>query len=551
MPTAEEIRAANRKRNAELGLVDKVRVGEKTTEDSTFLGQGTPEQSKDLSEKYGSGSFDGLTTLPGEKSGEEKARETRFREYVYDWRKDPGYQERIEGKGAKVSDIEQIEKNYLFFNPDIGAPRTDFGTEGNRRWGEYEKDVELPKYSPPKNATPVQQYQYEAQYAKSVAEAYKSQSDKIRRGVGAEQESSLGRELEKDIRDRSGKLKVTEQVNPEYTKLTAEQRLINQQRKERGEDYVKEVVSVDTGLSVGGKMTREQRQSAQDLTKAINMIESTNANVRAQGQQMLDALPQGVRDNYTNWKAAQNRPTGTTAGDISKEEASIRRSLNMSQDDELTFSEDGTPLINGKTESESALARAEKRSNINRNEDLRDLKQQYDLQSAATRSAYTVDGKLTKQGANQLAKEKREYNETVATTNRRYDENLEDYERQEKKRDEAVKARNKKVESPQAQNARIIAQERAEGAVKLQQEYEAKGIQKSFAAAANEWDALQKYKTAKTLTKGERFAQQMDDLDALVASPTFDENTLYEMGMSKFGNTKDPDCFPPSPGASD
>jgi len=515
---------------------ETVKFGEKTS-DSTFFGQGTPEESQSLSEQFGATSFEGRDVLPGELSGTTKKLKSGFITAAQKLRKE-GVDLTAGGTtGLSLEKFTDSATNKAFFNPDVPAPGIDFGTEGNLRHGEFPT---LPDYNPPsgKNVTEVQILRYEANYAKQAAAISQAQTDKIRKGVGAEQERQLGVDAERTAKEKAGKLKGAEAINPEYVRLTSEQKNINRLRQERGEDFIPETIPSIPKPKIGAF----DRKSTEKYNQAVNLIESQNATDRAQGQALMKSMPLSMREGYKNWKAQQQQDEegfGLGGDVIREEEKLIRKNLNMNPDDKLTFTKEGEALINGNTKSEDSLERATIRSNRDKTNDLKKLSDALELKMAAIESYSTFDGKMSKQGADAKAKSKREYDAKVSEVTIAYDENLDDYVRSEKSRDAQVRLKNEKVESPAAQAKRTIDQERLNGATALQREYEAKGQEITFEAAMNEYKAMQSYKAEGSLNKGEIFAQKTEELNAIVASPSFDMDTLYETAMAKFGSSSD------------
>lgn len=421
-----------------------------------------------------------------------------------------------------VADVERVGEDVDFTK--FGLPKGTISSEDPKS---IAKTKLLPKYNPPKGekVTEAERLSYDLNYTKKALEISAAETASIRTGVGAEQEKQAGETVEAKAADKAEDIKAdvaAERSNPQFTALTTEQKQINRLREERGDTFIPDTVQAGSETGSVGNFTRRQ------VTSAMKMVNSSNANTRAAGQKILDAFPQGVKDNFKRFQ--EQVDSGEAMDDITEEEGIIRDELGMNDTDELTFDEDGRPLINGKTESEDAQERAKTRSDADRTDRLREMSQAQGLKLDRVTSAYTVNGRLTDQGAVQLARDTRDYNENVATVNRKFDENIHDVLKAERRRGAKVKAANAKAESPQARNNRIIAQERADGAFALQNEYAAKGIDKSFEAALSEYKSRQVFNS-----KGPSFAQKSISMDAQMASPQFDPDTAFAQAMTQFG----------------
>ena len=405
---------------------------------------------------------------------------------------------------------------------------TPYTTGGVLEGAKSAERVGIPTYSPPSGefVTTEDRLRYEASYAQQAAADSQRQTDEIRTGVGGEQEEQLGRDVERSAAERGRVVKTS--VNPEYAKLTESQKKLNLQNKEAGRSYVKEIIDTSSGRQAitGGV----DKQAVANFNQAVNMLESGDESLVQKGSAMFATLPQDMQDNYNKHKAKDLGPVGKTAEGAAKEEKAIRDSLGMSDTDELTMTSDGEYLINGKTESEDAMARATERSDRERKDDLEDMAETQESNEASIRSAYTVDGKMSKQGARVLADSKREYKEILDETNQAYDDNLDDYLRAEKKRDGAVRLNNTKSESASEKMNRAINQERLNGAAALQKEYLAKGIDKSFEAALNEYKARQAYDTSEPT-----YADKAKEIDTEMSGAQFDVNSTFALATSKFG----------------
>ena len=433
------------------------------------------------------------------------------------------------------TDPSKIEKTPTTDFQQFGLPSDVFSTEDPRSVKLFKA---LPTYNPPSGGD---RAEYDAGYYKQALEASLAQTERVAAGAGAAQEQNLGFREEDFAKKKADALRGRTAVNPEYTKLSPIQKQLNLQYKKQSKDFIPETVSAESGRQPLQKnMSTQQKKAQATFQQAQALMATGNQDDIAQAQKMLGTIQNsGVLQNYVDYQNQQKQlaeieQSGEAiAREIKKQERNIRDSLGMSPTDELTFDEDGQPLINGKTESEVAQIRATERSNRARQSDLKKINKNHTNNMASIRSAYTIDGKLSKQGVRALANATRENNDSVAEVNTSYDENLGDYLRQEIARDAEVRLQNNKVESPQAVNARIIAQERADGAYAIQKEYQAKGIQKSFEASLNEYVARQKFDQSEP-----SYADQAQVVDSEAKSSNFDPQDMFSMATAQFdGNT--------------
>lgn len=323
------------------------------------------------------------------------------------------------------------------------------------------------------------------------------------------------------------------QVNPEYQGLSATQKQLNLQRQQQGQEFIPEVVSSDTGRTpITSKPTREEKQTASRLVSGgVDRAKQLEANLPA-----IARAERGLVKNYLKYQEKQKlvgeRPEYGIS-DIQKEEQRIRNLLGLNPSDELSFDETGRPLINGRTETEDAILRAQEKVTEEKTRGLSELSRQQQKEQDRIRYAYSVNGELTEAGIRQLAESERRYNQKVEETNKYYEDNLRDYEKKELARDAQVKQQNKTVLSEEATLKRIMDQEKADGAFALQKDYAAKGIEKSFTACVNEWTERQKYNEENPTKVG---AAQI--LDEEMGSPTFDKTLMFDYAVQQFaGNT--------------
>ena len=439
----------------------------------------TGYDSEELSDLYGAHSFDGMDTLPGEVSGQDKL------ENYIEAGLHPGY------SGSS---------GYSGYSGSSGSSSASGG---------------LPEYNPPsgKNVTPLDIANYNANYYKGAFSSSMQENEKMRTGALGQMETREGEYREQAAREQAGNLEQTAEET--YTKAPVSALMPGQ------------------GFQIDA-MTKAEKTAASNLTKATGMMQSPDPIIQEQGRLLYASLPKGVQDNYTNWKSAQmaNVPEPGTAWVMTNDEEKVfRDEFGLTDSDVITFTKDGRAMINGKTETESNIERAEARNEADREDVLREKSQAHEIRMSAIRSAYTVDGQLTKQGARMLANTQRNYEEDVTTTNRHYNENLEDYIRSEKGREADVRMKNLAAETPQAKTARIKAQESLDGAYEIQKEYAAKGVTKSFWAAQSEWVDRQDFNKS-----APSYAEKATELDLEYASPQFEPTTMFETAMGKFGN---------------
>jgi len=373
-----------------------------------------------------------------------------------------------------------------------------------------------------------------SQFKKSFEE-----QEKLTEGIQEQDEVETGQSIEDENQQRAGELKT--KVNPAFTALSETQKILNEQRKAAGEDYVKETISDESGrAAINDNMSREDKEMAANLVNR-----ETKRAQKLAGDEPLPPLDPTnvVVQNYNNYKRRQQEKASQVSGDtalgedLAIEEKIIRDSLGMQEGDELTFREDGTPLVNGKTESENAKERARKKSEEARQKGLSKMNTRHGLSMGAMREAYTVNGVLSDQGARVLAEEQRAHDERIEDFETQVKDNLEDNIKAEQKRNASVMAKNRKTESVQAQTSRRKSQEAADGAVALQREYAAKGKDVSFTAALSEWTARQKYvadKPEKDPTQKELFAKKVSELDEAIKSPQHNRSDTYNLAVEMF-----------------
>jgi len=534
--TTAQIREEQRKKNVELGLLP---------------------QEKDVSELYGAKSFDGREVLPGEKSGETKAREDRFRGHVYDWRKDPGYQDLIEGKGAKVSDIPAIEQSYLEKYPNVPTGNSAIKTEG------------LSDYNPPKassTATGVQNQLrkalYDISYLKDSLGASMNETESVRKGVGAGQEQSVVDQERSKVRKKGEDFGITTDraeggktiANPEFTALTTNQKILNAQRQENKQSFIPDSISAESGRApIKDKLSKENRLSAQQLSQTVNTLGDDSLKVLSANFDLLSPSQKAAARDFLNTKAQGNmlslvqEISENVKEELTIQEQKIRADLNMSPEDVLTFTDDGEPLINKKTVTQDATDRAKEDVQEAKDDWLETNGEAQENELARITAANTVNGNLTDDGRVELAEQARKYKKIKDKQFEDFDDNLQEFENKQKSRQADVDLAVAKGNSVEGRLNRKLAQDKATTAFRFQISQAKKGREIGFSAAIKAIEKMEK-EDAKDPT----FADMAKIVDAEWESPDFQNEDMYSMATSQFnGNTNNTEKYMKSRGFLD
>ena len=518
--TTAQIREEQRKKNVELGLLP---------------------QEKDVSELYGAKSFDGREVLPGEKSGETKAREDRFRGHVYDWRKDPGYQDLIEGKGAKVSDIPAIEQSYLEKYPNVPTGNSAIKTEG------------LSDYNPPKassTATGVQNQLrkalYDISYLKDSLGASMNETESVRKGVGAGQEQSVVDQERSKVRKKGEDFGITTDraeggktiANPEFTKLSTNQQILNAQRKANGESFIPESISAESGRApIKDKLSKENRLSAQQLSQTVNTLGDKSLDVLSANFDLLSPSQKAAARDYMNVKAQARAEalvqeiSQNVKEELTIQEQKIRADLNMSPEDVLTFTDDGEPLINKKTVTQDATDRAKEDVQEAKDDWLETNGEAQENELARITAANTVNGNLTDDGRAELAEQARKYKKIKDDKFKSIDDDLRVFENKQKSAQAGIDLAVAKGNSVEGKLNRKLAQDQATGAFNIQKEQARIGSTIGFTAAIAEYK-----KREKEAIKDPKYADIAKGLDSKIFTEGFDRSTTLETAVSAFSN---------------
>lgn len=405
----------------------------------------------------------------------------------------------------------------------------------------------LGTYSPPSgvNVSREDKLAYDLSYTKKALALSAQETASIRKGVGAEQEKMTLAQTQDTAREKGEKTKFSldglldgenTTTNPEYAKMTENQKAINKQRKESGQSFVPEKISASSGRSpIKDKLSKGEKMSAQNLSQTVNALGGDSFDVLAQNIDLMPKSQQGAMREYLRTQAAsraeaqvQEISQNVTEG-IRAEEKKIRAELNLTENEELTFDENGQPLINGKTESERATDRAKKDVAEATEKYLEAANKDHDNEMARIRSMYTVDGVVTDKGLQKLADKERDFEEGRDEKLEEIDEKYDEFKAQQESRQADVDAKIAEEKSPEALARKEAAQEMADGAYKIQLEMAARGVRMGFTTALATYKKRQK---TDELTNKE----VANLLDEKILAPGFDRALALETAVEEFGD---------------
>lgn len=562
-----------------LNALEQQQLDERKKKDPTLTSERAPIvlDPEEASRRFGATSFDDLDVLPGEVSGVEKLQKQGFIEGVKEARKDPRFEEAIKGKGLSLEELMEQQRNTLFFNPDLPRGGLDVGLRagefidpitgqiksgtvggpsgatfrGGKRVDESDGSVTpspLGAYNPPQpspNASPLEnafaKSQYDLRYSQSSLSAFQTESEKTRKGVGSAQERSGVEQEQFETQKKGEELDFgtgKTVANPEYTKLSENAKKLNQQRKDAGKSFVPEKITDETGRRpIQRQMTHEQRVAAQSLSSTVSRLGDNALEVLTENFDLLSPAQKGAaRDFINTTKARQEREategiSQNIAEELNAEERLVRAELNMSPTDELTFTDDGQPLINQKTVSEDAISRANEDVQEAKDEWLETNNKDHANSLARIRSANTVDGNLTDRGRQELADAEREFAKNRDKKFKEIDGNLETFENKQKANQAKIDIGITQANSVTGRLQRKLAQDKATGAYNIQLEQAKSGNEIGFSAAIKEYEKRQDFSE-----KTPKYADIAKALDTKIMTPSFDKTLAFDTVIQDFDN---------------
>jgi hypothetical protein len=380
----------------------------------------------------------------------------------------------------------------------------------------------------------------------------------LRKGVGGGLESSLVRDTQRMAQEKAGGLsfadfeaEVKQVTNPEYAKMTTNEKVLNRLRKEAGESFVPEMISAESGRApIKNYLSREEKLGAQQLSEVVSGLGSNAVQVLSENFDKIAPAQRAAAMEYLKAQAQSQalskvqEISQNVKQEISAQEREIKAKLNLDDDEVLTFDINGQPLINGKTEAVRAADRARKKVEEEKakyleqvSRQMKDSTELHEKELAQIRSAYTVNGNITDAGLEKLAESDRKFSEAreesaekTDETVEQIEENLDEYVSQQEARQAEVDLQIAKNNSIETQLKRKLAEQTATGAYNIQMEYAKLGQEIGFTSAIDEYEKRQAF-AANDLNKTEKGQV----IDGKIFNPSFERAQVFETAAQMFG----------------
>jgi hypothetical protein len=410
----------------------------------------------------------------------------------------------------------------------------------------------LSDYTPPKasetaSATEnaLAKAQYDLSYVKSALSASAAETASIRTSVGAEQERATVQAAQDENKQMNlfgvDKTTTTTEnlvMNPEYAKLSTNEKILNQQRKEAGESFIPDKISAQSGRApIKDKLSKEQKLSAQELSQTVSALGDKSLEVLSANFDLLSPAQKAAARDYMSTQAQSRalalvqETSQNVKEELSAQERLIRAQLNMSDTDVLTFTDDGQPLINKKTVSQDAIDRAKEDVQEAKTDWLDTNKENFDNQIARIKSANTVDGNITDKGLDELAEAERDYAKLKEDAFEEIDDNLQEYTNKQKANQAQIDLDQAQANSIQGTLQRQLAQDKAEGAFNIQVEQAKIGNEIGFSTAIKEYEKREAYGASEP-----KYADIAKSLDGKILTASFDKNLAFDTAVEAFGS---------------
>ena len=310
-----------------------------------------------------------------------------------------------------VDDVEEVDVPRPDWETDFGMDPTITSTEDDRNIDA----ADLNNYQPPsgENVTPLQVANYNLSYVKDALRSSQAQNEEMRQGALAGQEEQSTKFREQDQQTRAEDLKGRTKINPEYTKLSAQEKAMNMldvdkdgNVTQREEGRISETISDDSGRDPIN--TGEVDTKAQYLAAHAEMAANAQAKFEAKSTINATAMTKQknvARTNKEIQEAATNSDIAESEG-IKADIANLEVFLGVTEDQTLQVNADGSvKIIDNKTGKEyDPVKEAEEEVEEERQKALKADRDVYQAKKDSIIARHTnQNGTLTIQGKQQIA----------------------------------------------------------------------------------------------------------------------------------------------------
>jgi len=450
--------------------------------------------------------------------------------------------ESLEGRGLSADkldgDISGQDKLVKYQKAGLHPKSTDSGYTRPSSTAKSSNDPTAFNTSAPKRFDGEESLNYRNRYLtweRNEARDAFNKTVETTKGVRNYSDRNLDKDRTSSFEAKSANLSTKTAANPKYTKLSANEKQLNEQYFQKtGQYLVDPTVSSWSGRKAidTRQMTRKQKESQQSFGRKLNQMQSSieRGEEIDQSQFTDDEMP--FLDNYLEYEQQQGAMAlqsgrdkeGTNQlGDSLRE---LELELGLTDGQELVFDEEGNPQIKEDGTLIDPKERAIDKLKTERDDDIFELKEGYDLERARIENANRINGKITTQGDRQLAKLEREYLKNLKKTEDSWKDNIEDAMLNEDKKQFNIEARIDQLTDPQ----NIIKEANQQNIMR-----QARGLLN--AGAATNWTgAISLAKTMvdtdrKNPTKAENFAK----IDKKVFVDGFDRSTAFDTASTVLG----------------
>jgi len=364
-----------------------------------------------------------------------------------------------------------------------------------------------------------------------------NQTVEITKGVRDASDKSKSDAFAIDQQNKGNQLSGKTTVNPAYTNLSKNEKVLNQQYFEKtGKYLVDPTISAESGRSpINTKqMTRAEKQAQASFNAKMSKIQDQvkRGEIVGPTADMFSAAEAPFLSDYLNYEQTQNAKVMQTGRDekgvniLGDDLRKLELELGMTDGQELDFDADGTPYIKEDGTKVDPRARAEEKLKAERDDQIGKLTEGYELEKARIENAHRVNGSITLQGKRQLDKLEREYLKDLKKTEDNWDESIEDALLNEDKKQYNVDQKINEMMDPV--NVMKVATQNAI----LR---EASGLMKS--GATSNWTAAisQANSMMATDKKNPTQAEMFKKADAQIFTAGFDRGQAFTTAASVIG----------------
>lgn len=404
---------------------------------------------------------------------------------------------------GKAPDFTKQYGVFTTSSPDKGENETP--EQFKLRYTEWERDEARRAFNQTVNITKGTRNYAEADYQKGITAAF------------ADKASQISRET---------------RVNPLYSNLSANQKVLNQQYFEKtGKYLVNPEIDVSSGRApmAKGYMTKDEKLAQASFNAKMAAFQAkgktpTQADFNPKEQVFFDAY-----SNYEqkgNAKKLQLDSDREGVGKLGDLLSDLKVQLGVTEGQELAFDSEGNPYIVADGTKYDPIARAKEKLETERQNFLSESKKNYDNARAAIEEQNTVNGELTIQGKRKLAELDRDYAKKLDEAEKTLEEKKDQTILNEQIEQKNIEKKVKEKLDPET----LMKEQEQKEILKEAQSLITAGVVANYSSAIAQVKAMRKAEI-KNPTEAETFKE----IDKKIFVPGFERSRALDTAVSVLG----------------